>query len=357
MIDLYIRRWLDLSAYITCFHSTYFYTKRPNVPSSESNNSKYYTCYSDQDLFVVLKNGLNSIKIDYTYPLNIQFGKYGECYYCCLLRSDEIKDKPDITIQKRLEIIDGYAPSIFYIEIDKDERTSNDQNLILNNDFFLKFNGLEIIDIKDIPIDQLELSKKHKSSLKYLISLSLENNNLSKIEIDFQYLNKLIYLKLASNPFESLPLNCLSGKSLQSVDLFELGRLIEIDPNIRLSSELRQLSITDSILTTLPQILCTDSQNKLTKLVLNGVPWWGVDGMSVNEVVKYESFQKKFLPVLDQDELLSIYHMYDEDLNGILSFSEINPMNAHMYRYISRLRPSTITKIVRIYLLNFFYLI
>ncbi len=71
--------------------------------------------------------------------------------------------------------------------------------------------------------------------------------------------------------------------------------------------------------------------------------------MTVNEVVKYESFEKKFLHVFDSQELTNIYYMYDEDGNGILSFSEINLMNAHIYRYISRLRPTN-TKIVRTYM-------
>jgi hypothetical protein len=31
LIDFYIRRWLDLSAYITCFYSIYFYTKRLSI--------------------------------------------------------------------------------------------------------------------------------------------------------------------------------------------------------------------------------------------------------------------------------------------------------------------------------------
>jgi hypothetical protein len=315
--------------------------------------SLLYTCYSDQDLFVVLKNGLNSITIDCSYSSNLdretQFGNYGECYYCCLVRSDEIKDKSDISLQKRLEIIDGYASSIFYLELNKEEKNVNDNHLILNNDFFLKFNGLEIIDIKNISIDKFELNNKNKSSLKYLTYLSLENNDLSIIQMDFKCLNKLIYLKLSKNPFEYLPLNCLSGKSLQFIDLFELGRLIEIDSNTRFSSELKRLSITESILTTLPQTLYTDAQVKLTKLTLSGVAWWGIDGMTVNEVVKYESFEKKFLHVFDSQELTNIYYMYDEDGNGILSFSEINLMNAHIYRYISRLRPTN-TKIVRTYM-------
>jgi hypothetical protein len=140
--------------------------------------------------------------------------------------------------------------------------------------------------------------------------------------------------------------NCLSGKSLQTVDLFELGRLTDIDPNMRFSPELKTLLIRESILTTLPQTLRDNAQGKLTKLVLNGVPWWGVDGMSVNEVVKYDSFEKKFLPFLDSQELTNIYRMYDEDANGVLSFSEINLMNAHIYRYVPRLRYNT--KMVRV---------
>jgi hypothetical protein len=353
LIDFYIRRWLDLSAYITCFYSIYFYTKRFSITESQSINPALYTCYSDQDLFVVLKNGLVSISIDSSIVSNSerenQFGNYGECYYCCLLRSDEIKDQPDISIQKCLEIIDGYAPSIFYLELSKQEKTMNKHRLILNDEFFLKFNGLEIIDITNVTIDQFELNKKNRNSLKNLTYLSLENNNLSIIKIDFQYLNQLIYLKLSQNPLESLPLNCFSGQSLQYVEFLQLGRLSEIDSNTRFSSELKEVKMTDSILTTLPQTLGADPQAKLTKLILSGVPWWGVDGMSVNEVIQYDSFVKRFMPFLDGQELLSLYRMYDQDVNGVLSYSEINLMNAHIYRYISRLRVSN-AKIVRTHL-------
>ncbi|CAF3448427.1 unnamed protein product, partial [Rotaria sp. Silwood2] len=82
-------------------------------------------------------------------------------------------------------------------------------------------------------------------------------------------------------------------------------------------------------------------------LKLNGVPWWGAGGLNVNEVIKYDSFLKKFVIFLDSEELAKIHHMYDTDLNGVLSYSEINLMNAHIYRYIPRLRSSN-TKIVRI---------
>ncbi|CAF2785557.1 unnamed protein product [Rotaria sp. Silwood2] len=348
-VDYYMRRWLDLSAYITCFHSTSFYNKRPSSMNlSQTNAMPFYTSYTDQDLYPSLNNGLNSITIDSSYPLNTnkenQFGKYGECYYCCLLRKDEIKDRSDMSLQKRLELIGDYASSIFYLELYKQEKNLIENGLILNDDFFLKFNGLEIIDITNIIIDCFQLKNKNIYCLKNLTYLSLENNDLSVIQIDFQYLNQLTYLKFIENPFESLPLNCLSSKSLQYVEFSRLGRLSEIDHNTRISSKLKTLLITESILTTLPQTLATDARDKLTKLTLNGVPWWGASGLSVNEVIKYDSFLKKFVIFLDSDELGKIYRMYDEDVNGVLSFSEINLMNAHMYRYISRLRSSN-TKI------------
>ncbi|CAF3553209.1 unnamed protein product [Rotaria sordida] len=348
-IDYYIRRWLDLSAYITCFYSTNFYNKRPSSMNlSQTNPIPFYTSYSDPDLYSSLNNSLTSITINSSYPLNTnkenQFGKYGECYYCCLLRRDEIKDRTDISLQKRLELIGDYASSIFYFELYKQEKNLIENGLILNDEFFLKFNGLEIIDITNIIIDCFQLNYKNIHCLKYLTYLSLENNDLSIIQIDIQYLDQLNYLKLIENPFETLPLNCLSSKSLQYVELSRLGRLIEIDSNSRISSKLKTLLITESILITLPQTLAVDARAKLTKLTLNGVPWWGASGLSVNEVVKYDSFLKKFVIFLDSDELGKIYRMYDEDVNGVLSFSEINLMNAHMYRYIPRLRPSN-TKI------------
>jgi hypothetical protein len=246
-----------------------------------------------------------------------------------------------MSFQKRLDIIGNYAPSIFYLELYKQEKSLMENRLILNDEFFVKFSGLEIIDISNIIIDQFRLNNKNKDALKNLTYLALENNDLEMIHMDFKDLNNLAYLKLQRNPFQSLPLNCFLSKSLQRVDLFELGRLVEIDPNAQFLSELKTLSITDSILTTLPPTLnSTDAKSKLSKLTLNGVPWWGVEGISVNEVVKNDSFMHKFTPYLDSDELLAIYRMYDEDMNGVLTYTEINPMNAHIYRYIPRLRPS-----------------
>jgi hypothetical protein len=348
-----MRRWLDLSAYVTCLHSTDFYAKNPSINHVQTTPELVYTCYSDQDLFVVLKNNLTSIDIKFsvftdTYYQN-QFGKYGECYYCCLFRNDEIKDRTsDVTFQKRLDTVGNYASSIFYLELYKPEKNEIENRLIFNDDFFHKFNGLEIIEITNIIIDRFQLNNKNIDYLKNLIYLSLDNNDLSTMAIDFQYLNKLISIKLSQNPLETLPLNVFSSTSLQNIELFELGRLTEIDPNARFSSELKSLIITESTLTTLPQTLSTYARAKLTKLTLNGASWWGVDGMSVNEIVKYESFEKKFIPFLDSQELTKIYQMYDEDGNGILSYSEINLMNAHIYRYIPRLRPS-LAKIVRIH--------
>ncbi|CAF5156212.1 unnamed protein product, partial [Rotaria sp. Silwood1] len=273
-----------------------------------------------------------------------QFGKYGECYYCCLLRKDEIKEQSDISLEKRLELIGDYASSIFYLELYEKEKNFIENGLILDNDFFLKFNGLEIIDITNIIIDHFQLNNENIYCLKNLAYLSLENNDLSTIEIDFKYLNELTYIKLIENLFESLPLNCLSSKSLQTIELSKLGRLIEIDSNTRFSSKLKTLLITESILTTLPQTLAIDARNKLTKLTLNSVPWWGATGLNVNEIIKYDSFLKKFVTFLDSEELGKIYRMYDADVNGVLSYSEINLMNAHIYRYIPRLRSSN-TKI------------
>ncbi|CAF3640658.1 unnamed protein product [Rotaria sp. Silwood1] len=349
IIDYYIRRWLDLSAFITCFHSTSFYNRGSlTVNSSQANAISLYTSYIDSDLFISLNSGLSSITINFSTQLNTtkenQFGKYGECYYCCLLRKDEIKEQSDISLEKRLELIGDYASSIFYLELYEKEKNFIENGLILDNDFFLKFNGLEIIDITNIIIDHFQLNNENIYCLKNLAYLSLENNDLSTIEIDFKYLNELTYIKLIENLFESLPLNCLSSKSLQTIELSKLGRLIEIDSNTRFSSKLKTLLITESILTTLPQTLAIDAQNKLTKLTLNGVPWWGATGLNVNEIIKYDSFLKKFVTFLDSEELGKIYRMYDADVNGVLSYSEINLMNAHIYRYIPRLRSSN-TKI------------
>ncbi|CAF1216648.1 unnamed protein product [Adineta steineri] len=350
LTDFYIRRWLDLSAYITCLHSTSFYTKRPSVKNYESDSNILYNCYSDQDLFSSLKSSLDSIDIKFTLFPNTyyqkQFGKYGECYYCCLFRDDEIKDRTsDLSFQKRLDIIGDYAPSIFYFELYKPEKNAIENRLILNDEFFLKFTGLEIIDITNVVIDRFQLSKKNIESLKNLTYISLENNDLTMINMDFRHLKKLISIKLKQNPFQTLPTNIFSSSSLQYIELSELGRLAELDPNTRFSSELKTLSMTNSIFTTLPLTLGTDARSKLTELTINGVAWWGVEGMSVNEVVKYESFEQKFTSYLDNEELRSIYYMYDEDANGILSYSEINLMNAHIYRFVPRLRPSSQTKI------------
>ncbi|CAF3639029.1 unnamed protein product [Rotaria socialis] len=349
LIDYYMRRWLDLSAYITCFNSTSFFNRRPSTLNQvQSHNNVLYTCYNDPDIYTSLNTGLNSIEIKSTNLTNTkrenQFGKYGECYYCCLLRKDEIKERMDVSLQKRFELVGNYSPSIFYLEFYKQDKNILETGLILNDEFFLKFNGLEIIDIKNIIIDRFQLNNKNRYCLKYLTYLSLENNNLATMQLDFQYLNNLTYLKLVDNPLETLPLNCLSPQSLQSVDLSRLGRLNEIDPNTQFSSKLKSLLITESVLTTLPQTLVADARAKLTKLTLNGATWWSFAGISVNEVVKKDSFIKKFVAFLDDDELDNIYRMYDEDVNGVLTYSEINLMNAHMYRYIQRLRPSN-TKI------------
>lgn len=346
-----MRRWLELSAYITCFHLTNFHNKRTSLRKLESHRMVLYTCYADEDIYPSLSNGLSSVTINSTCSLNTnrenQFGTYGECYYCCLLRKDEIKERFEMPFQKRFEIIGDYAPCIYYLELFRQEKNANEPGLILDDEFFLNFHGLEIIDVSNIPIERFELTNKNINCLKYLIYLALENNDLSIINMDFEHLNNLAYIKLVDNPFESLPINCLSSKSLQNVDLSKLGRLIELDSNTKISSKLKILSITDSTLISLPPNLGTDARSNLTKLTLNGVPWWGVNGLSVNEVIKFDSFKKKFIPFLNDQELADIYQMYDEDVNGVLTFSEINLMNAHMYRFISRLRPSSTTKIVR----------
>lgn len=337
-----------MSAYITCFHSTNFYNRRSNLVN-DKHSTVLYTCYNDPDLYTTLGSGLSSVTIESSNLNNPnkenQFGKFGECYYCCLVRKDEIKERSDMSIQKRFELIGDYSPIIFYLELFKQERNVLDAGLVLSDEFFLRFDGLEIIDIKNITIERFQLSGKNMNCLKNLTYFLLENNALTTIQIDFQYLKNLTYLKFVDNPFESLPLNCLAPKSLQNIEFSRLGRLTDIDYNMQCSSKIKNLIITESILTTLPQTLGTDARDKLTKLSLNGVPWWGYNGLSVNEVVKYDSFTKKFLPFLDDEELSKIYRMYDEDFNGVLTYSEINLMNAHMYRYIQRLRPSG-TKIV-----------
>lgn len=341
---------MELSAYITCFHSMNFYNRRLNSNPLEGNSTLIYTSYSDQDLFTALKSVLGSISVDSSSTSITdgqgQFGKYGECNSCCLFRSEERTDQSDLSIEKRLDLVGDVAPCIFYFELSKQEKSVHKYHLALDDAFFLRFTGLEVIDITNVTIDRFELKRPNRHCLKNLLYLSLENNYLSMIDVDFHYLKQLNYLKLINNPFEVLPLNCLSGKALQTVEFSQLGRLMEMESNMKISSELKTISMTESVLTTLSQSLGTDAQAKLTKLILNGVVWWGAEGMSVNEVVKYDSFEKKFLPYLDSQELKSIYHMYDEDANGILSFSEILVMNAHLYRYIPRLR-ATHSKIVR----------
>lgn len=243
-------------------------------------------------------------------------------------------------------MVDGYASSIFYLEIFKQEKQADRYQLTLNDEFFSKFNGLEILSITNVPIDTFELSARNRSCLKNIVYLALENNNLTKIDLDFRDLKRLSYLKFVRNPLESLPKNCLSGQCLQTVEFSELGRLTEIDPNLKLSSELKTFSAKETILAALPSSFATDTQQKLTSLTLNGVHWWGMDGISVNEVVQYETFQKQYLPFLSKDDLVDIYRMYDADENGVLTYSEINAMNAHIYLYIPRLRPSLTNKLV-----------
>jgi hypothetical protein len=45
LVDYYLRRWLDLSAYMTCFHSTDYYMSRSS-PAGSSSASELYACYS-----------------------------------------------------------------------------------------------------------------------------------------------------------------------------------------------------------------------------------------------------------------------------------------------------------------------
>lgn len=344
LFEFYIRRWLELSAYITCFHAMNFYNRRLNIDPSEVSSDVLYTFYADQDLFTSLKTVLNSISIDSSSASITseqgQFGRYGQCTSCGLFRAEERTDQSDWSIDKRLELVGEVAPCIFYFEIFKQEKSVHKYHLALDDSFFVRFTGLEVIDIANVTIDRFELKRPNRHCLKNLLYLCLENNYLSMIDVDFQYLKQLICLKFTNNPLETLPLNCLSGRALQTVEFSQLGRLTEMESNMKISSELRTLSMTECVLTTLPQSIGTDAQAKLTKLVLNGVIWWGAEGMSVNEVVKYDSFEKKFLPYLDSQELTNIYHMYDADANGILSFPEILVMNAHLYRYIPRLRAS-----------------
>ena len=350
LIEFHLRRWLELSAYLTCFHSPHFFNQHVSTDQIETNNLVLYSAHSDQDLFNTLQATLRSVSIESSSTAITegqgQFGKYGECNSCCLFRSEEQTGQSDLSIEKRLELVGEIAPCIFYFELIKQEKSVHKYHLALDDQFFLRFTGLQVVNISNVTIDRFELKRQNRHCLKNLIYLSLENNYLSTIDVDFQYLSQLILLKLTANPMETLPVNCLSGKALQTVELSQLGRLTDIDPTMKFSSELRSLSMTESVLTTLPPTLSADAQAKLTKLVLNGVTWWGVEGMSVNEVVKYDSFEKKFLPYLDSQELTSIYHMYDEDANGVLSYPEILVMNAHLYRYIPRLR-ATNAKIVR----------
>ncbi|CAF4592476.1 unnamed protein product, partial [Rotaria magnacalcarata] len=74
-----MRRWLDLSAYITCFHSTSFFNRRPSTLNQvQSHNRVLYTCYNDPDIYTSLNTGLNSIAIKSTNLTNTkrenQFG-------------------------------------------------------------------------------------------------------------------------------------------------------------------------------------------------------------------------------------------------------------------------------------------
>ncbi|CAF4077014.1 unnamed protein product, partial [Rotaria sordida] len=345
LVDYYIRRWLDLSAYITCFHSTNFYNKDSLSQNLfQENTIPFYSSYMDTDLYTDLNTGLMSIKINTKFPFRTdekgQFGKYGECYYCCLLRKDEIIDKSDMPLKKCVKSVGDYATSIFYFELYQNEKNANDDHLLLDDNFFLKFNGLEIIDITNIIIDRFRLSNHNLYCLQNLSYLSLKNNDLSRIAVDFKYLYRLNYLKLIENPLKSLPKNCFSPKSLETVELCKLGQLVDIDSNAEFSSQLKILLITESILTTLPYTLSTCGLNKLKKFALNGVPWWGATGLSVNEIIEYDSFRRRFEIYVDDDELKKIHHMYDIDLNGYLSYSEINLMNAHMYRYIPRSAPN-----------------
>ncbi|UJR35583.1 hypothetical protein I4U23_028336 [Adineta vaga] len=347
-IEYYIRSWLELSAYITCMKCTDFYIQRYGTEISEANPELFHISYNDQELYVAFKKSLNSVNFsDINLPKTEQFdfGKYGECYYCGFFRDDESKTKTsDTPFQQRINLIGVYAPSIFFFEFRKPEKNAMQYRLILNDDFFLKFNALEFICIDSVIIDRFQLTHKNIDTLKYLKFLSLENNDLTSVDLEFRSLKKLLHIKLSQNPLESLPIDLFMSRSLQSVILNELGQLNEINLKSRFSSELKTLMITDSIFTTLPSTLGIDARSKLTNLVLNGVPWWGVNGMSVNEVVQYDSFVKKFIQFLSKDELRQIYQMYDEDSNGVLSYSEINLMNAHIYRYLPRLR-STQTKI------------
>ena len=296
-----------------------------------------YTTYADRELYATLEKKLDSISLYGLDPADdrqdSQFGFHGECFYCSLLRKGATTRRPNLTFEKRLNLIGGYAPSIFFLEVLEPDRSSASNRLVLDDKFFTRFNGLELIAIENVPIEQFQLSAKNSDALKHLMYLSLDNNDMTTMQADFRHLNQLAYLKLSHNPLKSLPLNCFSSKSLQSIELVELGRLLEMDPNARFSSELKTFIMSESVITQLPQSLGVDARTKLVKFTLSGASWWRPEGISVNEVVKYESFEKKFVPFLDNQDLSAIYQMYDEDTNGILSFSEINLMNAHIYRF------------------------
>jgi hypothetical protein len=100
-----------------------------------------------------------------------KFGVHGECYYCSLLRKDGGIQRGQLMLEARLNIVADYAPSIFYLDVVRDDnQLSADDRLTLNDQFFSQFNALEIINVSNLVIDRFQLSSSHAHCLTRLFN-------------------------------------------------------------------------------------------------------------------------------------------------------------------------------------------
>jgi hypothetical protein len=142
------------------------------------------------------------------------FRQRDECYFRHLFRKHENKTVMDTSVQKYIERIEHYAPMVLYMALNRLEKQPGVDQLILDDHFFTQFYVLEIIDVSDITIGHFKVSNTTMNCLNNLFYVSLLNNALSTIDMDFQSTDKLVSLKLYRNSLSTLTINCLLLKSL-----------------------------------------------------------------------------------------------------------------------------------------------
>ncbi|XP_053405125.1 uncharacterized protein LOC123565346 [Mercenaria mercenaria] len=247
--------------------------------------------------------------------------------YLCPAHTDCMRMKeslPDILP----ELTGHYAEFLTFIDM-----SYNDISVIPDS-FFNKLPNLVDLKIAHNFISEIPASVKN---CKKLMSLVAMENNLSELPEEFAQLQSIQTLEIGNNCFSTVPSVVTKMTGLTRLS-FPYMMFTEMPEDIGNLVNLKYLHAQGNCFTKLPKSF-TKLVN-LEELLLTGVQWAKLS--SSQEHMSFMEFQhylqkkvERWLKANGKDKG-ELFHMFDENSNGVLDIKEVGKLNAAIFNLFPR---------------------